>query len=41
VITSDLGLAILLSDVISLEDVLSPQIASASSTNKYLLFSPL
>jgi hypothetical protein len=33
-----LGPAILLSDAISIEDFLSPQISIASNSNKYLLF---
>jgi hypothetical protein len=39
--TLNVGMVISLSDVISIEDFLSPQIADASSIDKYALFSRL
>jgi hypothetical protein len=39
--TPDVGPVILLSEAISIEDFLSPQIAIVSAINKYLLFSHL
>ncbi len=39
--TPDVGPVILMSEAISIEDFLSPQIAIVSGSDKYLLFYPL